>query len=709
MAAAPVTPGLYEAIVASSEDAILSKDVHGTITSWNQGAERLYGHTEAEAIGKPISILIPPRRAGEERQILDRIIHGERIQHYETERVTKDGRTVHVSLSISPIWDDTGRILGASVIARDVTEQRRALERAERLRDVTERLSREIRPERTVEVLLENAVPALGADAGAVAILDKDRTHLDLAGSAGYSDEGVSQFQRMPLEADLPMTDVARTGEALWLSNSDELWSHYPDLPGSGSAFSSLAIVPLAVGEERLGAVSVSFNEPHEFAPEERAFMIATAAQAAHALERGRLFDAERRRLQQLAFIAEASQLLVESLDIEPTLQRLASLAVPRIGDWCSIDLATEDGGFRNVAVTHVDPARVELAEELQRRYPPEQDADTGVSKVIRTGEPEIYPTIPDEMIVEAAIDEEHLRLIRELGMVSAMVVPLIARDKVLGTLTLVSAESGHTYTDDDLRLAQELAIHAGLAIDNATLYRREHDAAVTLQRALLPKRIPAPKTAEVAVRYLPAAAGLEVGGDWYDLVEAESGELAIVVGDVAGSGIKAAAVMGNLRTALRAYILDGQPPAAAVERLDALMFDLEEPSMATLVYLTLDPVTRRVEYVRAGHPPPLLRDPRGQVHDLNDEGSPPVGVASNAPFFSKSLELEPDSLLLLYTDGLIERRGEGIEAGVTRLRNILATAPEGAEECAEVVIEKLGAQGLADDAALVALRFLGS
>jgi PAS domain S-box-containing protein len=709
MPSALVAPGHYEALVASSEDAILSKDVQGTITSWNAAAERLYGHTEAEAVGKPISILIPSTRAGEERRILDRIIHGERIDHYETERVTKDGRTVHVALTISPIRGPRGEITGASVIARDVSEQKWATERAERLRDVTERLSREIDRERTIEILLENAVPALGADAGAVALVSGEGTHLDLAGSAGYSAEGTDRFLKMPLDADLPMTEVARTGEALWFSDSDELWTRYPDLPGSGSAYSSMAIVPLLVGEQPLGAVSVSFNEPHAFRAEERAFMVATAAQAAHALERGRLFEAERRRLQQLAFIAEASQLLVESLDIEPTLERLASLAVPRIGDWCSIDLATEEGGFRNVSVAHVDPTRVELARELQRRYPPDEDAATGVSNVIRTGEPEIYPTIPDEMIVEAAIDEEHLRLIRELGMVSAMCVPLSARDRVLGALTLVAAESGHRYTEDDLGLAQELARHAGLAIDNATLYRREHEAAVTLQRALLPQRIPAPKTAEVAVRYMPAAAGLEVGGDWYDLVESESGELGIVVGDVAGRGIQAAAVMGNLRTALRAYILDGHPPAAAVERLDALMLDLDEPSMATLVYLTLDPVTRKVEYVRAGHPPPLLRDPQGRIHDLNDEGSPPVGVVTEAPYFSRSIDLEPGSLLLLYTDGLIERRGEGIEEGVARLRKILADAPEAADDCAEVIIEKLGGRELADDAALVALRFLGS
>ena len=708
MASAETLARHFEAIVISSDDAILSKDRHAHITSWNPAAEALYGYTADEAVGKPVSILVPASRAGEEQRILDRILTGEKVDHYEAERVTKDGRTVYVSLTVSPILDHDGNIVGASVIARDITARRRALERADHLRDVTTQLSGEIRPERVIEVVLDNAVPALGANAGAIGLVDKGGRQVDLVGSTGYSEGGVSQFRTMPLDADLPLTEVIRTGEPLWLADSDELWARFPDLPGTGSEFSSLAIVPLAVSNEPFGALSASFTEPHEFDAEERAFMVATAAQAAHAFERGRLFESERRRLQQLAFIAEASELLVESLDVEPTLQRLASLAVPRIGDWCSIDLATENGGTRNVAVAHADPTRLELAIELQNRYPPDQNAATGAPNVIRTGSPEIYPAIPEELLAEAAVDEEHLRLIRELGMVSAMVVPLAARDRVLGALTLVSAESDHRYTDEDLRLAQELARHAALAIDNANLYRREHDAAITLQRALLPHRIPSPRTAEVAVRYLPAAPGLEVGGDWYDLVETGAGRLAIVVGDVAGRGVQAAAVMGNLRTALRAYILDGHEPAGAVERLDALMIDLDEPSMATLVYLTLDPITRQVEYVRAGHPPPLLRDPRGQVHDLNDLGSPPVGVAAGSAFASKSLELEPGSLLFLYTDGLIERRGEGIVSGLARLRDIVASAPESAEECAETVVKALGADDLGDDAALVVLRFIG-
>ena len=293
--------------------------------------------------------------------------------------------------------------------------------------------------------------------------------------------------------------------------------------------------------------------------------------------------------------------------------------------------------------------------------------------------------------------------------MVSAMIVPLTARDRTLGALTLVAAESGQRYGPEDLRVTQELARHAALAVDNAMLYRREHEAALTLQRALLPHAIPAPKTVEVAVRYQPAGPGVEVGGDWYDVVETEPGQIGVVIGDVAGRGLKAATIMGNLRTALRAYILDGHEPAAAVERLDALMSEFDEPAMATLAYLEIDPVARRVDYVRAGHPPPLYRDPQGAVHDLNDQGSPPVGVAA-APsaFFSKELELEPGGILLLYTDGLVERRGEGIAVGLDRLRDALASAPPEAEACADAVIGALGGDDLADDAALVALRFLG-
>ena len=702
-----ISQGLFEAIIESSDDAILSKDRDARITSWNPAAERLYGYTAEEAIGQPISIIVPADRAGEERRILERILAGERIDHYETERVTADRRVIDVSLTISPIREANGDIGGASVIARDVTARRAGRERAERLQLITAGLARAIDPERAVRVLLDNALPALGADAAAVALLAADGGEVELVGSVGYSD-AVSQFERMPLDADLPITESIRTGEALWLAGGDPLRERYPALIRSPDRWASLAIVPLIAGDERLGAVALSFRQAHRFARDERAFMLATAAQLAHALDRARLFEAEHRRREQLDFVVEASEVLASSLDLDETLQRLAFLAVPRVGDWCSIDLATDDGGIRSVAVAHADRDRLALADELRARYPPHPDDDRGAPNVIRTGRPELYPAIPDELLAEAAVDGEHLRLMRELGVASVMVVPLTARGRTLGAMTLVAAESGHRYTEDDLDAAQELARHAALAVDNATLYRREREAAVTLQRALLPASLPSPQGVEVAASYMPAAPGLEVGGDWYDLVETEGGRVAVVVGDVAGRGLAPATIMGRLRTALRAYVLEGYPPAAAVERLDALMGDFEESSMATLVHLSLDPVTGRVEYVRAGHPPPLVRDPSGAVRELTASGSPPLGVVRDATFRSSSVELEPGRMLLLYTDGLIERPAEGIASGLARLRRVFAAAPDSAEASLQRVVERLGAEALPDDVAVVALRYVG-
>jgi PAS domain S-box-containing protein len=696
----------FEAIVSSSDDAILSKDREGTITFWNPAAERLYGYTSTEAVGRPVSIIIPPERAGEEREILARALRGEGLAGYETERLTKDGGRVFVSLTVSPVRLPGGDIAGASVIARDIAERRGEFERAERLQEVTFRLAREIRPEQTVAVLLDHALPALGADAGAVGLIDRRSGILELAGSRGYSPGGVARFRQMPLDAGLPMTDVVRSGEPLWLTNSDELWPRYSTLPGTRSEYASIAIVPLTAGDRPFGAVSLSFDEPHRFSLDERAFVVSIAAQAASALERARLFDDERRRREQLEVLVEASEALVSTLDVDITLERLAALAVPRIADWCSVDLAADEGP-RNVTVAHADPARRALARQLRRRYPPDPSAPTGIPNVLRTGLPELYSEIPEELLVEAAEDEEHLRLLRELGMVSGMVVPLVVRGATLGALTLVSAESGHHYTDEDLVLAEELARHAALAIDNASLYRREHDAAVALQRALLPAQVRPPAGVEVAVRYLPAAPGLEVGGDWYDLVVGDHGSLAVVVGDVAGRGIQAAAVMGRLRIALRAYILDGHAPADAVRRLDALMDDLDEPSMATLVHLALDTANGRTEYVIAGHPPPLLRERPGEVRTLGGQLAPPIGVGSRRPLEASSLTLAPGATLLLYTDGLIEQRAEGIGGGLATLREVFAAAPDDVEACADAVVERLASDALDDDAAVLVLRFL--
>lgn len=693
----------FEALVESSEDAILSKDHDAVITSWNPAAERLYGYSPEEAIGRPIRMLIPEDHANEERVILDRILLGERIEHYETERVRKDGRRVCVSLTISPIRVE-GEIIGASVIARDISERVRARERANQLQEITSALAREAEPERAIEVLVADGAQALGADAAAVGLLDPAEERVILADHAGHRPESLARFESFPLDAGLPMCAAIRERRPVWITSPEELTERFPALANESIRFTALAVLPLTVENEVLGAASFSFRESSQFGPEERAFVTAIVQQAAYTLDRARIYEAERRAHQRLAFLGEASEALNEPLGVESTLQRLAELSVRSVSDWCSVDLATEDGRIENVVIEHVDRSGAEVAREFRRRYPPDPRAETGTAHVIRSGEPELYEEISERMLAEAADDDRHLRMMHELGLVSAMVVPLIARGRTLGAITFASSSRERTYDESDLDLALDLGRRAALAIDTSVLYQREHETALTLQRALLPQ-LPQLEGVELAARYLPAEAQFEVGGDWYDVIQGESGRVNLVIGDIAGRGIGAAAVMGRLATALRAYLLDGQPPERAVSALNRLLEQFEPPTLATALVMCLEPASGRARYVRAGHPPALLRRPGGEIVVLGGKGSPPLAPLREPRFVGNDIEVEPGSTLLLYTDGLIERRQVDLRAGIERLREALGTTPTAPEDLVETIPEALGTESVHDDIALLAVR----
>jgi PAS domain S-box-containing protein len=676
------------------------------ITSWNPGAERLYGYRPEEAIGRPISILIPPDRAGEEQRILNQILAGEHVDHYETERLTKDGEIVSISLSVSPVRDEDGEVSGAAVIARDISDLRRANERAKGLQRITEALSRAISTEQSAQLLMDEAVPALGADAATVALLNPSGEDLELVASRGYAEDRLEAWASFPLSAELPMSVAIREGKPIWSSSPEDVKRRFPDLAEAEFTFEALAVVPLTVEERTFGAVAFSFRGSREFTTEERAFMLATAQQAANALERVQLHEAEREARERLAFIARASEILGESLELDETLRRLASVAVPQVADWFSVDLAAEND-IRNVVVGHVDPEKVELARTLRERYPPDPEATTGLWNVIRTGRPELYGEIPDELLVEAAEDDEHLRVLRELQMSSAMIVPLRAQARTLGAVTFVSAESGRSYGDDDLSFAQELASHAALAIDNASRFKQEHEAAITLQRALLPRGLPELPGVELAARYLPAGPNVEAGGDWYDVIDLGEDELMLVIGDVSGRGIAAASVMGSLRTAIRAYAVDRLRPAEIALRLGRLMDELEGDQMATSFLLQINVRSGRGEYVRAGHLPALVRDGEGRVSELLGEASPPFGVLRDLPIVTEEFEVAQGSTVLLYTDGLIERRGVPIDRGVGELTDLLARAPTALEKCLDAILAELQPESTDDDVAVLGMRLL--
>jgi len=631
------------------------------------------------------------------------VLAGDRIDHYETERVTKNGRLIFVSLTVSPIRDETGTVTSASAIARDVTQRRQSLTLAARLQELTAALGRELTPERAVAVLLEQTVSGLDADAGTVGLVDRSSAEVELVGAAGHDQTNLTRWRRFPLDADIPMSRAIRDAEPIWAASSEELIAGFPSLEGETVRFEGLAVIPLSVERRAIGGLSLSFESRRDLDPPERSFLLAAAQQAAYALERTDLYEQQRLAGERLSFLAEASELLGSSLDPDAALRGLADLAVRRIADWCTVDTLDESGELRTVAIAHVDPERIEVANELRRDRP--ADSAGGAAGVIRSGRAELYSEISDELLAERVDDDdEYLQRVRELGLVSAMIVPLAARGRAFGALTLVSAESGRHYDETDLELAEDLARRAGLAIDNSILFHREHEAAVTLQRALLPQAIPEIPGLEFAFRYEPAAPGLEVGGDWYEVVDRDDGTVALTIADVAGRGIGAASVMGRLRPTLRALATAPGPPEEAIARLDAVMGDFEDRAMTTVFHLHFDPRTGDGAYVRAGHPPALLRLPDGRVEQLDGGGTPPLGILDGIEYRSHAAALPSQSLLLLYTDGLIERPGGHLDTDIEHLIQTFATVSGSPQQCLDELAREFAAGDIFDDVAMLAM-----
>jgi PAS domain S-box-containing protein len=410
---------------------------------------------------------------------------------------------------------------------------------------------------------------------------------------------------------------------------------------------------------------------------------------------------------ERLRFLAGLSGVLAGSLDPRTVATTIAWALVPRLADWAIVELLDEETGkVSRLAVVHRNPAKVEEGFERARRWPTSTSAPGGIGRVIRTGQAEINPTLDEEALRAAAPGDDHAEAVARLGVVSSAILPLRARGRVLGAIALAYAESDRHYDQTQVEMAQDVAARCALALDNALLYRRQNDAAETLQRSLLPASLPDVPGAVVCARYQPGAIGTKVGGDWYDVVGLETGSFGIAVGDVAGRGVRAASVMGALRTGLRAYGLEGAGPAEVLEKTNRLELAQEEADMATLVYAVLDPATWRLDLASAGHLPPLLVRADGGAELLPGSQGVPLGVVDDATYTDEQLELAPGETLLLYTDGLIERRGESIDRGLERL----VAAGAGPIDDLEAWADRLMAALLADeehpdDVALLALR----
>ena len=264
-------------------------------------------------------------------------------------------------------------------------------------------------------------------------------------------------------------------------------------------------------------------------------------------------------------FLARSADVLASSLDPDQLLVEIANLAVPELADWCSVEVQTDGGLLERKALAHVNPDVRQRAIDIARRYPPDPDSPQGVYQVVRTGQPELYPDIPDEMIRAAAVDEEHYNEIVAIGMRSAIVVPMTTRGRTLGALTWVNGRSGRRFDEQDVELAQELARRCATAIDNARLYSDRAYIARTLQQSLLPVELPDIPGIETAARFRPTGEGNEVGGDFYDVFETGNRGWTVVMGDVCGKGPDAAAVTALARYTLRAAAMRERLPSRSL------------------------------------------------------------------------------------------------------------------------------------------------
>jgi serine phosphatase RsbU (regulator of sigma subunit)/PAS domain-containing protein len=422
-----------------------------------------------------------------------------------------------------------------------------------------------------------------------------------------------------------------------------------------------------------------------------------------------------RRRETEARFLADATDLLTESLDPDESLRRLARLVVPRLADWCVV-YVLEAARLRTVAIEHSVRGRVDFARDLERRYP--ADLSGGVRRVVETGESQLTPRITREMIAAAAPDPDFTRIIfDELGLHSSLTVPLRARGQVLGALTLVAAESDRVFGERDLSFAEDIATHAALAVANARLYTQQQDIAETLQRSLLPRRMPEPAGVDVAATYRAAGAHNLVGGDFYDLWEIGSaGEFGFAIGDVCGKGAAAAALTALARHTVRTasiWLPDHRPGGVLWALNDAVIKRAGNGQFCTVTYVYARPCEEGLELnvASGGHPLPFVLRADGSVEQPGETGTL-LGILPEITVHEERIVLRPGDGIVLWTDGISDRRGDGELFGEERLRALLESAGQGSPreiaDTIERVVVGFSATDPQDDIALLVLRFTG-
>jgi serine phosphatase RsbU (regulator of sigma subunit) len=547
--------------------------------------------------------------------------------------------------------------------------------RLRRLADVTSELLAAEDVEAVCAIVTDHMMRAAGATAASLSLVEGESLHL-IALRGGLED-AIERWRYLPLSSNVPGAECARTGRAVFVRRA-EITERYPELPLAEGTGSILCLPLTVTGGRVLGTVTLSFPGRRQVSEAEHLLLRLLADTCAMTVQRIQAQRAAADREAKLAFLAETSATLSSDLDYEATLVAVAEAAVPWFADWCAIALA-EDGQLRTLRVAHAHPELSDLVRELQERYPADPSSDQGGYGVLRSGQSLLVPEVTDELLVRSARDDEHLRLMRMLNLRSGLSCPLKVADRVFGVITWVAGEDGRRFTEDDLAFGEDLARRAAVAIDNAQLHSQIRTAALELQRAVLPENLPDVPGWSTTVRYLPAGR-TDAGGDFYDVIYLEDGRVAMFVGDVMGRGVMAASVMAQMRSAIRTLVAVDPEPAAVMSGMDRVFDMLHLEQLVTMVYAVADPAVAQLHVINAGHPPPVLLAADGQMEVLEHPSTLILGVGGGQRAV-RSADFRPGDRLLLYTDGLVERRGEDADTAVARLIAALRSPRPGTDD----------------------------
>ncbi|MCW2675346.1 MAG: hypothetical protein JWR70_386, partial [Modestobacter sp.] len=733
---------LQVALEASSVG-IWEQDLRTGTVHWDERCAAIFGLDGAVDLQSMDDLLMDHIHPDDHAAVAEalRVAVAERGEYLVESRVLRAGGGVRWTVSRGRVVTGPGgepvRVIGTAVDvtdARDQAEHRlSSLQRTTAIAEVAAALSSATRIDQLAHITLRGA-EALGAETGALAVLDPGsgalRLHMgrrlmDIVEIAA-TEAGVEvppDGVEIPLDDLLPTQWVARHGERVLLAGPGEAAGRFPKMAEMTRLLNAqaLAALPLRVEGRLLGSFVAVWNTEHPFSDDDVEVLEALTAQIALSVSRLQA-DAERDAAvaemsaanARLQLLAETGRVLSGTLDITEQIGQLAELVVPALGDWCWVLVNDEHGRMREMATGHRDPARGAVLDHYVQAMVAGMSDAAAARVVIRTGQPLVLRSLDQEFIARALPDPAARAALAALDPAAGLAVPLVARGQTLGVLGLYTGSDRGPHTQAEIDTALEVGRRAGLALEQARLFGQQRQLAETLQRSLLTAP-PAPDHCEIAVRYVPAAAGAEIGGDWYDAFVQPDGGTVLVIGDVVGHDSRAAAAMGQLRGLLRGIgHHTGGTPAEVLTGLDRAARGLDLDTMATALVARLeqdDPElqdgTARVRWSTAGHPPPVLVDPDGDVTLL--DGHQPdllLGVDAATPRADRVATIARGGTLLLYTDGLVERRDRDLDAGIDELCRVvgeLADLP--LQRLCDRLLELMYLPDTEDDVALLAVR----